>query len=86
MSAMSIRRMMVGTAAAALAGAAVPAPVAAQTTDTAMMAQQTTPVEREDDGPDLGWLGLLGLAGLAGLRRREPTVVHRDTVHTEPRR
>jgi MYXO-CTERM domain-containing protein len=84
MRAMEIRRVMMGMAAGATFWIAAPA--AAQTAgDTTAMRTTTTETD-DDDGPDLGWIGLLGLAGLAGLRRREPTVVHRDTVHTDPRR
>ena len=35
--------------------------------------------DREDDGPDLGWLGLIGLAGLMGLKRRSPDT-YRETA------
>ena len=51
------------------------------TTDTATT-DTTMTTQNEDDGMDWGWLGLLGLAGLAGLRRKEPTVVHRDQTTT----
>jgi MYXO-CTERM domain-containing protein len=84
-----IRRVMAGAAIAAALGIATP--LAAQGTGEAgTPAQATTTTEMDDDdddddGSDLGWIGLLGLAGLAGLRRREPTVVHRDTVHTDRR-
>jgi MYXO-CTERM domain-containing protein len=83
-----IRRVMAGAAFAAAFGLATP--LAAQGTGEAgAPAQPTTTTEidddDDDDGPDLGWIGLLGLAGLAGLKRREPTVVHRDTLHTDRR-
>jgi len=42
----------------------------------------TTTTDRDDDGPDLGWLGLVGLAGLLGLRRRHD---ERDTTLRTPR-
>ena len=46
--------------------------------------EQTTEMNREDDGMDWGWLGLLGLAGLLGLRKRDRDEhVHR--VDTTPR-
>ena len=41
---------------------------------TAVLAQDSRPLEGRaatDDGNDWGWIGLLGLAGLAGLMRRE---------------
>jgi MYXO-CTERM domain-containing protein len=86
---MRIAQIRKGTALAAMgAGLALVSarPAAAQTTGDTTATQATTTTDRDDDGPDLGWIGLLGLAGLAGLRRREPTVVHRETVHPEPRR
>jgi hypothetical protein len=36
-----------------------------------------TPMAREDNKRDLGWIGLLGLAGLLGLRRKH----HHDDRH-----
>ncbi|HVG10664.1 MAG TPA: WGxxGxxG family protein [Thermoanaerobaculia bacterium] len=54
----------------------VAVPVTAQDTGTTT---GTTYEDRDDDGPDMGWLGLLGLAGLLGLKKRTPEV-HRDTA------
>jgi MYXO-CTERM domain-containing protein len=84
-----IRRVMAGAAIAAALGLATPL-VAQGTGEAGTPAQATTTTEMDDDdddddGPDLGWIGLLGLAGLAGLKRREPTVVHRETVNTDRR-
>jgi MYXO-CTERM domain-containing protein len=53
----------------------VAVPVTAQETDTTA----GTYAERDDDGPDMGWLGLLGLAGLLGLKKRNPEP-YRDTA------
>ena len=78
----AVRRLMLGGAIAALV-ALLPAPARAQTSDTGMARTTTTTTMDTDDDDDsgkAGLLGLLGLAGLLGLRRREPTVVHRDTV------
>lgn len=39
--------------------------------------------ERQDNGPNPGWLGLLGLAGLAGLMKKpQREVVHQTDVRT----
>ena len=61
--------------------ASMPALAQDTTTDT-VTTDTTMTTQNEDDGMDWGWLGLLGLAGLAGLRRKEPTVVHRDQTTT----
>ena len=53
----------------------VAVPVMAQDTGT----NAGTYEDRDDDGPDYGWIGLLGLAGLLGLRRRNPEP-YRDTA------
>ena len=76
-----VRRLVLGGAIVAL-GAFVPVPARAQTSDTGMgrMTTTTTTTDNDDDSGKLGLLGLLGLAGLLGMRRREPTVVHRDTT------
>ena len=76
----TVRRLVLGGAIVAL-GAFVPTSARAQTSDTGM-ARTTTTTRTDDDngGSKLGLLGLLGLAGLLGMRRREPTVVHRDTT------
>ena len=74
----TVRRLVLGGAIVAL-GAFVPASARAQTSDTGM-ARTTTTTDNDDDSGKLGLLGLLGLAGLLGMRRREPTVVHRDTT------
>ena len=61
--------------------ASMPALAQDTTTDT-VTTDTTMTTQNDDDGMDWGWLGLLGLAGLAGLRRKEPTVVHRDQTTT----
>ena len=75
----TIRRLVLGSAIVAL-GAFHPAPASAQPSDTGMVRTRTTTTTDDDDGGKLGLLGLLGLAGLLGMRRREATVVHRDTT------
>jgi MYXO-CTERM domain-containing protein len=78
----TVRRLVLGGAIVAL-GAFLPARARAQTSDTGMARTTTTTTRTDDDNDDggkLGLLGLLGLAGLLGMRRREPTVVHRDAT------
>ena len=81
------RRLVLGGAIAAL-GAFVPATAHAQTSDTGMARTTTTTTtdDTDDDSGKLGLLGLLGLAGLLGMRRKEPTVVHRDTTMRDTNR
>jgi MYXO-CTERM domain-containing protein len=73
-----VRRLVLGGAIVAF-GAFVPSTARAQT-DTGMRSTTTTTTDTDDDSGKLGLLGLLGLAGLLGMRRREPTVVHRDAT------
>jgi MYXO-CTERM domain-containing protein len=85
-----IRRAMMAAAMAATCALMAPASASAQAgtgastgaATTTMNPATTTTTEttpvREDHDRDYGWIGLLGLAGLAGLRKKEPTVVHRD--------
>lgn len=63
-----------------LAVASMPALAQDDTTGTTTETITTQTTQNDNDGMDWGWLGLLGLAGLAGLRRKEPTVVHRQTT------
>jgi MYXO-CTERM domain-containing protein len=75
----TVRRLVLGGAIVAF-GAFVPAAAHAQTDTGMARTTTTTRTDNDDNSGKLGLLGLLGLAGLLGMRRREPTVVHRDTT------
>ncbi|HUQ81892.1 MAG TPA: WGxxGxxG family protein [Gemmatimonadaceae bacterium] len=71
---LDLRRIVQGAAFAttvAIAGAAMPATVSAQTPSDPQATSSQASRDMDDNGTDWGWVGLLGLAGLLGLRRRD---------------